>query len=784
MKTSIEPFEREQLINEAFALHQANDLLHAQELYQRVLERLPNDFVCLHMLGVTFHQLGNLSEAERLLTKAVSLGELTPEVHYNLGNVYLALDKREQARKCFARALELKGDFQLAQQQLQVLESFGLMQPSKSTKNLRKKNKQVFQRVSDPLPSKLLMKGLTAQERGDIPEAIRYFQATIDQKPDEWAALFSLGRLLTLGGRPAEGLALIDRQIAINPGFAAGYQMRATALDMLGRYEEAIAAVDVGIRIDPTDFEALNRKVIILLKIDCAEEAIRVLQVILSIKPDHELTLSNLGTVLNSSRRFSEATDVFKRLLDVNPHHNFTLGAWVYNRLHIADWTGYADNVQKICSEVQAGRPVCLSLPMMSMSNESSDHQKCAQLFAENFFRKKLTPFWNGERYSHEKIRVAYVSADLREHPVGHLLAGVIERHDKSKFELIGVSTSDDDGSVLRQRFKAAFDHFLDVRSLSDLDLGKLVRSYEPDIVVDLAGYTQGAKTLLFIDRVAPVQVNYLGFPGTMGLDCMDYIIADPHTIPDSDEAMFTEKIACLPDTYLPTDSNLLVSDTTPTREDCGLPSEGFVFCSFNHIFKINPIIFEQWMRILAAVPGSVLWLSKPSTEAIDNLRRSAEASGVAGDRLIFAARVPKVADHLARYRNAGLFLDTLPYNAHTTAADALFVGLPVLTCTGGAFPGRVATGLLNAMGMQELICNSLEEYTRTAIALASDAQRLHQIRQKVLHQKSITSLFNTDLYTRNLELAFQEMVRRQRKGLAPESFKVSDVAADFGQAH
>ncbi|MEY8878674.1 MAG: acetylglucosamine transferase, partial [Leptothrix sp. (in: b-proteobacteria)] len=359
---------------------------------------------------------------------------------------------------------------------------------------------------------------------------------------------------------------------------------------------------------------------------------------------------------------------------------------------------------------------------------------------------------------------------DLREHPVGHLMAGVFERHDKSRFETIAISLGIDDGSRLRGRMQACFDRFIDARAMSSRQIAELMRTLEIDVAVDLAGFTSDSRSDVFGLRPAPVQVNYLGYPGTLGTTYMDYIVADRHVIPPEHQRFYDEQVVYLPDAYLPPAADVQISDRTPSRAECGLPEQGVVFCSFNHDYKISPHMFALWMRLLKRVPGSVLWLMSRAELSQRNLRRSAAEQGVAPERLIFAQRVPRVEDHLARYRQADLFLDTHPYNAHTTAADALLAGLPVLTCMGNAFPARVAGSLLHAAGLPELVTHSPDEYESLAFALATEPARLTMLRHKLAEQRSSSALFDIQAFCRHLETTYIAMWRQAQLGGARDA--------------
>ena len=406
----------------------------------------------------------------------------------------------------------------------------------------------------------------------------------------------------------------------------------------------------------------------------------------------------------------------------------------------------------------------------MSVTDDASVHHQCANIFAGNRYQPRSAPLWTGERYKHDRIRIAYVSPDMREHPVGHLMAGIFERHDRSRFETIAISIGINDNSRLRQRMVDCFDHFIDATLMDSRRIAELMREMEVDVAIDLAGFTADSRSEVFGMRPAPVQVNYLGYPGTMGTSYMDYIVADRHVIPPEHAQHYNEKVVYLPDAYLPAASGLQIADRTPTRAACGLPDEGVVFCSFNHDYKIAPHVFNVWMNLLREVPGSVLWLMSRSPLSQENLRKEATARGVDPDRLVFAQRVPRVEDHLARYRQADIFLDTHPYNAHTTCADALMAGLPVVTCMGGAFPSRVAGSLLHAAGIPELVTSSLADYEALALQLARDPARLAAVKAKLAATRASTALCDADAFTRNLEAIYTAMWRKTQLGGAADA--------------
>jgi predicted O-linked N-acetylglucosamine transferase (SPINDLY family) len=382
------------------------------------------------------------------------------------------------------------------------------------------------------------------------------------------------------------------------------------------------------------------------------------------------------------------------------------------------------------------------------------------------------SPLWKGQKYRHAKIRIAYLSADFHTHATAYLIAELIELHDRDAFEVIGVSFGPEDHSELRARLRGAFDEFVDVSERSDLEIAQYLLAHEVDIAIDLKGYTRHSRPGMLALRPAPIQVNYLGYPSTMGASFIDYLVADPVVVPPEHRSSYSEKIAFLPNCYQVNDRKRPIDVRTPSRREERLPEDAFVFCSFSGTWKITPEFFSLWMRLLQAVPGSVLWLIEQNRWAVDNLRREAAARGIATERLVFApfAANPR---HLARHRLADLFLDTLPCNAHTTASDALWAGLPVLTCMGRSFAGRVGASLIHAVGLPMLVAESMEDYEQTALELARNPARLASLRAALLRNGPTSALFDTTRFCRDLETAYRLMWRRHQRGESPEDFTV-----------
>lgn len=444
----------------------------------------------------------------------------------------------------------------------------------------------------------------------------------------------------------------------------------------------------------------------------------------------------------------------------------------------ICDWTDLSAETQRLLSGVGAGHSV--SRPFGFLSAESSQllQIRCAENFADREF-PAMPPLWNGQRYRHDRIRVAYVSGDFRDHPVGHLLVGVFECHDRMRFETIAFSFREASSRPLRQRLEKAFDRFIDCNDKTDAEIARMLRQAEVDIAVDLMGPTEGARPAIFSYRPAPIQIMYLGYAGSSGAPYMDYVLADRIVIPEFEAGLFREKVVYLPETFMGTDSKRAIAVGTSSRADEGLPERSFVFCAFSNTYKISPQMFDVWMHLLREIDDSVLWLSGANETAMSNLRREAQLRGVAAERLVFARRALLNADHLARHRLADLFLDTLPLGAHSTVCDALWAGLPVLTCTGATFGGRVATSLVSALGLKELVTDTLPIYRDRAVALARNSKLLASLKSKLAVHRESFPLFNTERFTRHMETGFRAIWERHQRGEAPAVIRVPRMQPD-----
>ncbi|HEY3718603.1 MAG TPA: tetratricopeptide repeat protein, partial [Roseiarcus sp.] len=538
-------------------------------------------------------------------------------------------------------------------------------------------------------PDALHWLGVLCIQKDDISAGIDWITKSIALNPFAAAPHNNLGVALAALGRFDEAVDAYGAAIAIDPGDLDALNNRGNALYELHRLGEALASYDRALAIQPNDAEVLNNRANVLFALNRHADALVSYDRALAIMPNYANALNNRGNTLRALDRHEDAIADFQHLLNLQPDYEYARGELFDSKLRCCDWRDFEQVAETIKKEVAAGRRAVYPFNFLAISESSSDQLRCARTYGDHKFPTPKSSMGRDEWRPHERIRVAYLSADYHNSATSELMLGLFEAHDQARFETTAISCGPDREDEKRKRLKGAFGRFIDVRGQSDRETALLMRRLEIDIAVDLKGYTYDCRPGILAFRPSPVQVAYLGYPGTMGAAHIDYIIADAVVIPDDQRACYTEKVVYLPHSYQANDSNRPIAPNAPTRREAGLPESGFVFCCFNLCYKIAPPVFDVWMRLLLEVEGSVLWLLDCDAAATRNLRRNAELRGVAANRLVFAP-VIKSADHLARLRLADLCLDTTPYNAHTTASDALWAGLPVLTMLGSSFAGRV----------------------------------------------------------------------------------------------
>ena len=610
-------------------------------------------------------------------------------------------------------------------------------------------------------------------QRGHLAEAEAAYLEVLRLDPNQSHTLHLLGVVLVQTARPAEGAELIKRSLALRPNQPVAIASLGDALAQEDRWEEALQCYDRALSFSPQTVGALIGRGRILLNTGRNQEALAALAAADHFQPNDPTTLFLRGRALAQLARPAEASECFGRVLEINPAYEYALGARLWVDLHACEWGNYLEQIEKIEAAVREDALAAFPFVFFCVSDSPELQLQCARRFAARY-RPKTAPLWEGQRYTHERIRIAYISEDFRSHPTAYLMMGLWEAHDRQRFETIAISLRPEEDSDVGRRAKAAFDRFIDASKLQDADIARLMREMEVDVAVDLMGYTGGALHSILARRPAPIQVNYLGYPGTLGSPDADYVIADAFLIPETEKAHFSEQVVYLPGAYQPNDRRGALTAAAPSRQDCGLPEEAFVFCSFNNAYKINPPLFDIWCRLLAAVPESVLWLIPGARETEKNLKIEAAARHIDPARLIFAPGVPN-PEHVARIALADLCLDTAPVNGATTTSDALWAGVPVVTFAGRSFVSRMTGSLLGGVGLQELIAGSWPEYEDLALSLAKDAVRLEALRAKLRESRSTSQLFDTDRTCRYLEAAYSTMWERAQQGLPPRGFAVQE---------
>lgn len=627
----------------------------------------------------------------------------------------------------------------------------------------------------------LIDRGSACLDLKRYEEALSDYNRSLRVRPGHPLALFNCGVTLQALGRPLAALSSYDQALAAAPQFHEALNNSGLVLKSLRRTEEALARFDRALAIRPDHAKAHNNRGNALAELGRPEEALASYDRSIAIRADDPEAHYNRGSTLVDLKRYGEARVAFERALKLSPDHQHAFNALAESVVKSCDWSSLERLLPDLCGHVQSRKSAISPFLLIGVVDDPSLHLQCARNFVDWEIPNGAVPSVAVPRRSvssreGQRIKIAYLSTDYCRHTMASLVAGLLERHDHSRFEIIGISYGPDDRSDIRAQIISGCDQFHDVRNQDDRQVAALIRDLDVDIAVDLNGHTRGARPGVLALRPAPIQVNYLGYPGTLGGSFVDYIICDPEIAPFDQQTFYTEQIVHLPECYQVNDNRRVQPRLSVTRSEAGLPAQGFVFCCFNQSYKITPRMFDVWMRLLSAVDGSVLWLLQDSPEVDDRLRKEAMLRGVDQSRLIFAARAP-LEEHLGRHALADLFLDTLPYNAHTTANDALWMGLPIVTCEGKAFAGRVAASILKTAGLPELITHSLVEYESLALRLARHPELLADMKARLLSHRESSVLFDTARTVRHIEQAYVTMFEAAARGEAPRSFQVPVIS-------
>jgi protein O-GlcNAc transferase len=606
-------------------------------------------------------------------------------------------------------------------------------------------------------------------------EARATAQKVISVESDNSEAYLNLG-LIELDLKNFESaIKFFDKALSLKPDYAEAYSNKGATLNELKRYDEAIVHYDKAISLKPDYHKAWSNKGATLEKLKRFDKAIIHYDKALSLKPNYYVAWSNKGDTLHELKRFYEAIAHYEKALTLKPDIDWVSGDLLHTKMKICSWSGLSESLEDISKKVVANRKVIQPFSLLALNDDALLLKKSSEIYIQSSypFNPVLEPIL--KRPQTQKIRIAYFSPDFRNHPVSFLTSELFEIHDRGRFEIFAFSLQREFiGDETNLRLRKGFDRFIDVDELTDREIAQLARELEIDIAIDLAGLTKHSRTGIFSYRAAPIQVNWLGYPGTIGADYIDYIVADKIIIPETHQQFYNEKIVYLPNTYMVDDSKRIASTRVFTRVECRLPQNTFIFCCFNNDYKFNPQVLDSWSRILLAAKKSVIWIPENNEYFRANITIEFNKRGIDSMRVVFAPRVDLMADHLARYTLANLFLDTHPYNAHTTAVDSLKAGIPVITLKGQSFSSRVAASLLNAVGLPELITSTQEEYEALAIELATNPNKLTEIKLRLGKNYLTTPLFNTPSFTRNLEAAYIKMYERFQADLEPDHIVIT----------
>jgi len=697
----------------------------------KALSIKPNNANAYNNMGIALQDQGKLEEAVEAYNRALAIKPDHAEAHNNKGIAFQGQNKLEEAIEAYNQALAVNPDYAEA----------------------------------------LYNIGIALQEQNKPKEAIEAYNKALEIKPDYAKAHYNIGTTFQDQGKLEEAIEAYVNALAIKPDYAKAYNNMGTAFQKQNKLEEAIEAYSQALAVKPDYAETYVNIGIALQKQNKLEEAIEAYVNALAIKPDYSEAYSHMGTAFQEQNKLEEAIKAYSQALAIKPDYESVRAINLHQHAHICNWDSIAKDVNLI-PELGTSEKHVSPFALLPLEDAPDRHLIRSKIYAKAKYPEKILPLRGRPSKKPKRIRIGYFSTDFKEHPVAYLISKVLEQHNRDQFEVFGYSVHGSSSCAMRQRLERSFDSFTDAQLMNDKEITLKARQDEIDIAIDLNGYTENARTGIFAYRAAPIQINYLGYPGTLGADFMDYIVADRFLIPSKNQKHFNEKPLYLPNTYMPTDDSRVLSQKHMDRSDMGLPDGAFVFCCFNNNYKISPNEFDIWMRLLTKVENSVLWLRKSNQYSNINMKNEAQKRKVDPSRLVFAEKVP-MDEHLARQRFADLFVDTFAFNAHTTMSEALWAGLPVVTKVGLGFAARVAGSLLNAVGLPELVTETDQDYEELILELATSPIKLAAIKEKLAANRLTQPLFNTDLYTKHLENGYQQAYESYYKGNLPQTIIV-----------
>ena len=784
----------------AILLFQKREFKGAKNICDEILEIEPKNFDVMHLYGIICYQTKDYALSAELINKAVKINSNNAEAYNNLGIAFKKLNKFDSALESLNQAIKINPKFFEAynirglifielERLNEALESLNkaleinpnyaeayynqgnlLCEMKKFNEAISSYNKAI--KINPNYSKAYNNLGIIFKKLKKSDSALESFNKAVEINPNFAEAYNNQGNVLCEMKKFNEALSCYNKTIKINPNFAEAYNNRANILNEFKKFNEALEDCNKVIKINPKNAQAYNNRAIIQNKLEQHNMAIESLNLAIQYNPNYAEAYYNQGNLLCEMKKFNEAISSYNKAIKINPNLDYLLGRLIFSKHCISEWKSFAKDLKDISDKILKKYKICTPLQSLRFFDSPELQKITAQTYVKEKYSDKNDLIHITNKKLNKKIRIGYYSADFYNHAMSSLLTNLYELHDKSKFELFAFSFGPERKDEMYYRISAAFDQFIDVKLKSDDEIMKLSRELKIDVAIDLMTFTQYHRFEIFTKRCAPIQINYLGYPGTSGASCFDYIIADKTLIPKKNQKYYSEKIIYLPDTYQVNDSKRKISDKVFTRKELSLPKDSFVFCCFNQSSKINPEIFYIWMNLLKSINNSVLWILPQNEIAVKNLQKEATIRNVNPDRIKFAQDM-EMSEHLARHKAADLFIDTFPYNAHTTASDALWAGLPVLTLMGESFASRVAGSLLNAIDLPELITHTKKEYEDKAIELANNKSLLNEIRNKLNKNRLIKPLFNTKLFTKNLEKAYLMIYEKYINNKKPENIEI-----------
>ncbi len=787
-------------LRRALFFHKKKQYRRAESIYNEILEVDGNHFDALHFKAILYAETDRLDESIACFNKALKINSNIAELYSNCGLAKYKKGAYSEALQDFDKAIKMKHNYSEAynnrgncnkalnnlQEAIadynQAIELNNIYVEAycnrgsvyRQLKRYKDAECDFYKSISirPEYVIAYLNLGNLYQELKNLSRAIESYDQAIKLKPNYVEAFNYRGNIHRKLKNYHDALNDFDKAIILNPDYVEAYNSRGVCNAELHHYDEALRDYNRAVNLAPLSSEIYNNRGNTYKDLQLYKEAIKDYNKAIKIQPNFSQVYNNRGICYSEIGYYQKALPDFEKAYELNKRIKYLKGRIYYTKMRLCDWKG----INKIYENIRKGiinNELCIVPFSFVVSSDSLFlSKKVAELYVKDkhplIHQTPLKP----THIIKKKINIGYFSADFHDHATMYLLRKVFEVHDRTKFNIILYSfglNSDDNyrKDVIRNCYR-----FNDVRLMSDKDVALLAREQNIDIAIDLKGYTKGYRAGIFAYRAAPIQVSYLGYPGTMGAKYIDYIIADKTVIPEASQKYYSENIVYMPNSYQANDSMREISEHIYTRKELGLPDNGFVFCCFNNNYKYTEEIFYVWMKIIQSVPDSVLWLYVRNAEAKNNLIYEAKRHGVNANKILFADYLP-LKDHLSRLKCADMFLDTYPCNAHTTASDALWAGLPVLTIQGETFASRVASSLLTAIGMPELITRTPEAYESLAIELGTNSKKLKKLKKRLKRNRLTTALFDTERYTRHLEQAYTEIYQRYQQGLPSEHIKV-----------